>query len=148
MTSRLDEPGALVLILATGLLLVLALVGKVSALRLKRDGEAVAVRGLIVDALGRDPELIAWPLTAMVRVPLWIGSPVTVRVIGEVPSKELKRAALQLVRHAAKSELSVRVRIKSRIGVTPSAATRAELRTARSGWPASPSYAAAAAARR
>jgi hypothetical protein len=134
VTSRLDEPIALVLILATGLLLILALVGKVSALRLRRDGEAVAVRGLIVDALGRDPELYAWPLTARVRVPLWIGSPVTIRVIGEVPSKELKRAALLRVKKAAKAELSVRVRIKSRIGVTPSAATtRAPLRTARSG---------------
>jgi hypothetical protein len=133
VTSRLDEPVALVMILATGLVLILALVGKVSALRLRRDGEAVAVRGLIVDALGRDPELYAWPLTAMVRVPLWIGSPVTVRVIGEVPSKELKRAALLRVKNTAKAELSVRVRIKSRIGVTPSAATRAPLRTARSG---------------
>ena len=133
MTPRLDEPVALVLILATGLLLLLALIGKVSALRLKRDGEAVAVRGLIVDALGRDPELGPWPLTAMVRVPLWIGSPVTIRVVGEVPSKDLKRAALQRVKHAAKAELSVRVRIKSRIGVTRSAATRALGAAARSG---------------
>ena len=133
MTSRLDEPIALVLILAAGLLLVLGLAGKVSALRLKRDGEAVAVRGLIVDALGHDPDLLAWPLTAMVRVPLWSGSPVTIRVIGEVPSKELKRAALRRVKQTAIAKLSVRVRIKSRIGVAPRAATRAELRTARSG---------------
>jgi len=133
VASRLDDPIALVLLLAAGLLLVLALVGKVSALRLKRDGEAVAVRGMVVDALGHDPELLAWPLTATVRVPLWIGSPVTIRVIGEVPSKELKRAALLRVKHTAAAELSVRVRIKSRIGVAPRAAARPELRTARSG---------------
>ena len=133
VTSRLDEPIALVLLLAVGLLLVLALVGKISALRLRRDGEAVAVRGLIVDALARDPELLAWPLTATVRVPLWIGSPVTIRVIGEVPSKELKRTALQRVKHTAKAELAVRVRVRSRIGVAPGAPTRPELRTARSG---------------
>jgi hypothetical protein len=132
VTSRLDEPIAVVLILAFGFLLILALAGKVSALRIKRDGEAVAVRGLIVDALGRDPELYVWPLTAIVRVPLWIGSPVTIRVLGEVPSKEIKQAALRRVRHAAKAELCVRVRIKSRIGVTPSA-TRAHLRTVRWG---------------
>ena len=132
MTSRLDEPIALVLILTTGFLLVLALVGRVSALRLKRDGEAVAVRGLVVDALGRDPELYVWPLTAIVRVPLWIGSPVTIRVIGEVPSKEIKQAALLRVKHAAKAELCVRVRIRSRIGVTP-AAIRAPVRTVRWG---------------
>jgi len=127
VTLRLDEPIVLVLLLAVGLLLVLALVGKISALRLRRDGEAVAVRGLIVDALGRDRELLAWPLTATVRVPLWIGSPVTIRVIGEVPSKELKRAALQRVKHTAKVELAVRVRVRSRIGVAPGAAPRPPL---------------------
>jgi len=132
VTSRLDEPVALVLILATGFLLMLAFVGKVSSLRIRRDGEAVAVRGLVVDALGRDPELYVWPLTAIVRVPLWIGSPVTIGVIGEVPSKEIKQAALLRVKHAAKAELCVRVRIKSRIGVTPSAA-RAPLRPVRWG---------------
>ena len=132
MTSRLDEPAALILILAIGFLLILVLVGKVSALRIRRDGEAVAVRGLIVDALGRDPDLYVWPLTAIVRVPLWIGTPVSIRVIGEVPSKEIKQAALLRVKHAAKAELCVRVRIKSRIGVTPSA-PRAPLRTVRWG---------------
>ena len=133
MTSRLDEPIALVLILAAGLLLVLALVGKVSALRLKRDGEAVAVKGLIVDALGHDPQLLAWPLSTTVRVPLWRGSPVTIRVIGEVPSKDLRMAALRRVKHTATAELSVRVRIRSRIGVAPNAPTRPALRTARWG---------------
>jgi len=132
VTSRLDEPVTLILILAVGFLLILVLVGKVSALRIRRDGEAVAVRGLIVDALGRDPELYVWPLTAIVRVPLWIGSPVTIRVIGEVPSKEIKQAALLRVKHAAKAELCVRVRIKSRIGVTRSA-PRAPFRTVRWG---------------
>lgn len=133
MTSRLDEPIALVLFLAGGLLLVLVLIGTISALRLRRDGEEVAVRGLIVDALGRDPELLAWPLTATVRVPLWAGSPVTIRIAGEVPSKELKRAALQRVKHTAKSELSVRVRVRSRIDVAQSPEPRPELSTTRSG---------------
>jgi len=133
VTSRLDEPIALVLFLAGGLLLVLVLIGTISALRLRRDGEEVAVRGLIVDALGRDPELLAWPLTATVRVPLWAGSPVTIRIAGEVPSKELKRAALQRVKHTAKSELSVRVRVRSRIDVAQSPEPRPELRTTRSG---------------
>ena len=132
MTSRLDDPITLVLLLAVGLLLVLALIGKISALRLRRDGEAVAVRGLISDALGRDPELVAWPLTTTVRVPLWLGSAVTIKVIGEVPSKELKRAAVQRVKHTAKAELAVRVRVRSRIGLAPSTAPRPEIRTARS----------------
>src|SRR5262249_57391170 len=103
-----------------------------------RDGEEVAVRGLIVDALGRDPELLAWPLTATVRVPLWTGSPVTIRVAGKVPSKELERAALQRVKHTAKAELSVRVPVRARIGVAPSAVPRPALRTTPSPLPPTP----------
>jgi len=131
--ARFEGPVALVLILAAGLLLMLGLVGKVLDLRLKRDGEAVAVKGLIADALGRDPDLFGLPLSATVRVPFWSGSPVTIRVAGEVPSDELKRVALRSVKRAAKAELLVHVRIRSRIGVVPSASTSSELRRARSG---------------
>ena len=129
---RLEEPVALLLIGAVGLLLLLALIAKVLELRLKRDGEVIAVKGVISDALGGDPELFGLPLTATVRVPLWRGSPVTIRVFGEVPSKELKRVALLRVKRTAKAELSVRARIKSRIGVAPSASRRL-LRTTRWG---------------
>ena len=55
LSTPLEGPITLVLALAVGLLLMLALVGKLSDLRLKRDGEAVAVKGLIADALDRDP---------------------------------------------------------------------------------------------
>ena len=126
----LEGPVALVLALAVGLLLTLALVGKLSALRLKRDGEAVAVKGLIADALDRDPELFGLPLSAAVRVPLFRGKPVIIRISGEVPSDELKRIALRRVQHTAKAELLVRVRIRSRIGVAPAATL---LRRSRSG---------------
>jgi len=103
-------------------------------LRLRRDGEAIAVRGLISDALHRDPNLFgagASLTVVRVRVPLWTGSPVTIRVAGQVPSDQLRRAALQRIRRAAKSDLIVAVRIKSRIDVRP-AASPSELRTARS----------------
>jgi hypothetical protein len=131
--TRLEEPIILILILAGGLLLLLGLIAKVLHLRLKRDGEVIAVRGVVSDALGGDPELFELPLTTTVRVPLWTGSPVTIRVFGEVPSSELKRAALLRVKRAARTELSVRARIKSRIGVVPSASTASELRRARWG---------------
>src|SRR5207245_9514970 len=72
---RLEEPVALLLIGAVGLLLLLALITKVHELRLKRDGEVIAVKGVISDALGADPELFGLPLTATVRVPLWRGAP-------------------------------------------------------------------------
>jgi hypothetical protein len=82
---------------------------------------------------GTDPTRLELPLTATVRVPLWSGSPVTIRVFGEVPSSELKRAALLRVERAATTERSVRARIKSsRIGVVP-IASKPPLRRARSG---------------
>ena len=131
-STRLEASVTLLLIGAVGLLLLLALIAKVLDLRLKRDGEVVAVKGVISDALGGDPELFELPLTATVRVPLWRGSPVTIRVFGEVPSGELKQAALRRVQRTAKTELAVRARIKSRIGVTRAAPSR-PIRTTRSG---------------
>jgi hypothetical protein len=128
--TRLEGPVAIVLILAAGLVLLIALLAKLVDLRQKRDGEVIAVRGVISDALGGDPELFELPLTATVRVPLWSGTPVTIRVYGEVPSADLKQAALRRVQRTAKSELAVRTRIKSRIGVTP---PRRPIRTTRSG---------------
>ena len=130
--ARFEGP-IVVLTVAAGVLLVLGLVGKMLDLRLKRDGETVAVKGLIADALERDPDLFGLPLTATVRVPLWSGSPVIIRVAGEVPSGELKRAVILRVKRTATAELSVRVRIKSRIGVIPTSSTGREIRRARSG---------------
>ena len=130
--TRLEGPVAIVLILAAGLVLLIAILAKIVDLRQKRDGEVIAVKGVISDALGGDPELFDLPLTATVRVPLWSGSPVTIRVFGDVPSTELKQAALRRVQHTAKSELAVRARVKSRIGVTPARPSR-PIRTTRSG---------------
>src|SRR5262249_47465107 len=78
--SRLEWPITLILIGAIAMLLLLALIAKMLDLRLKRDGEVVAVKGVMSDALGGDPELFDLPLTMTVRVPLWRGSPVTIRV--------------------------------------------------------------------
>ena len=130
--GRLESPVTILLIMAAGLLLLIGLIAKILDLRLKRDGEVVVVKGVISDALGGDPELFELPLTATVRVPLWRGSPVTVRVFGEVPSGELKQAALRRVQRTAKTELAVRTRIKSRIGVARVAENR-PIRTTRSG---------------
>jgi hypothetical protein len=130
LSTPLEGPVTIVLALAVGLLLMLALFGKLSDLRLKRDGEAVAVKGLIADALERDPDLLGLPLSAAVRIPLLRGKPAIIRISGEVPSDELKRIALRRVQHTAKAGLIVRVRIRSRIGVAPAATL---LRRTRSG---------------
>jgi hypothetical protein len=112
-------------------LLLIGLIAKILDLRLKRDGEVVAVKGHLRRARRR-PRIVRAPLTATVRVPLWRGSPVTIRVFGEVPSGELKQAALRRVQRTAEAELAVRARIKSRIGVTRAAPNR-PIRTTRSG---------------
>lgn len=130
--DRVQGPVTILLIVAAGLMLLVGVIAKILDLRLKRDGEVVAVKGVISDALGGDPELFELPLTATVRVPLLRGSPVTIRVFGEVPSGELKQAALRRVQRTAKAELAVRARIKSRIGVAPAAPSR-PIRTTRSG---------------
>jgi hypothetical protein len=117
--------GAIVFILlaASASLLVVGLVAKMLDLRLRRDGEAIAIRGLISDTLDRDPNLFGTSIAIVrVRVPLWTGSPVTIRVAGQVPSDQLRKAVLQSIKRAAKSDLIVAVQIKSRIDVRPAEA--------------------------
>jgi hypothetical protein len=129
----MTEPdGTIVLILlaAGGGLLFLGLLATILDLQLRRDGEAIAVRGLVADVLDQDPNLFGSSITIVrVRVPLWTGSPVTVRVAGQVSSDQLRKAVIESIRQAAKSELIVAIRIKSRIKVRPLAPS--ELRPAR-----------------
>src|SRR5690348_9589492 len=98
--GRLEWPIAPILIGAIATLLLLALIAKMLDLRLKRDGEVIAVKGVMSDALRGDPELFDLPLTMTVRVPLWRGSPVTIRVYGEVPSSDIRLTALRRVKRA------------------------------------------------
>jgi hypothetical protein len=130
----MTEPdGTIVLILlAAGAgLLFLGLLAKILDLQLRRDGEAIAVRGLVADVLDQDPNLFGSSITIVrVRVPLWTGSPVTIRVAGQVSSDQLRKAVIESIRRAAKSELIVAIRIKSRIKVRPLAPS--EVRPARS----------------
>jgi hypothetical protein len=129
----MTEPdGTIVLILlaAGGGLLFLGVLATILDLQLRRDGEAIAVRGLVADVLDQDPNLFGSSITIVrVRVPLWTGSPVTVRVAGQVSSDQLRKAVIESIRRAAKSELIVAIRIKSRIKVRPLAPS--ELRPAR-----------------
>lgn len=129
----MTEPdGTIVLILlAAGAgLLFLGLLAKILDLQLRRDGEAIAVRGLVADVLDQDPNLFGSSITIVrVRVPLWTGSPVTIRVAGQVSSDQLRKAVIESIRRAAKSELIVAIRIKSRIKVRPLAPS--DLRPAR-----------------
>jgi hypothetical protein len=112
-----------VLVAAAAVVLVIGVLGKVLELKDKRAAEAIAVQGAIADALLRVPELVGLPLTPTARVPLWRGSPVTVKVAGKVPSRELRTVALRAAEQGA-AELLVSVRIKSQIGLVRSKTRR------------------------
>src|SRR5262245_40395268 len=100
------------------LVLVLGVLVKLWDLKRKRETEAVIVQSQISDALLREPALFSLAITPTANVPLWKGSPVTVEVAGQVPSDDLRQAALRVVEREA-SRLRSDVQIESRIGVVP-----------------------------
>jgi hypothetical protein len=118
-----EDPVTAVLVAAVAVMLILAALGRVHVLRDRRAAAAIAVQGEIADALLRHPALLDLSLTPTARVPVWWGSRVTVEVIGEVPSRELRTVALRAAERGA-AELLVRVRIKSRIRVVRSRTRR------------------------
>ena len=104
-------------------LVVLGVLIKMLDLKRKRESEAVVVQARISDAVLRDPRLFSLPITPTAHVPLWKGTPVTVDVAGQVPSEDLREAAIGLIEREA-SQLGPEVRIESRIGVVPTTARR------------------------
>lgn len=117
MTTAVVVASVLVILVVLGALI------KMLDLKRKRDGEAVIVQARLSDAVLRDPRLFSLPITPTAHVPLWKGSPVTVDLAGQVPSDDLRQAAIQLVEREA-SQLGPDVRIESRIGVAPTMARR------------------------
>jgi len=123
-SSGTQSDGAMaVVILVIAMVLIIGALVKILDLKRKREGEAVVVQAQISDAVLRDPALFSLPITPTAHVPLWKGSPVTVEVAGQVPSDDLRLAALRLVEREA-SHLRPDVRIESRIGVVPTMARR------------------------
>jgi hypothetical protein len=103
--------------------LILTVLVKLWDLKQKREGEVVIVQSQISDALLREPALFNLAITPTAHVPLWKDSPVTVEVAGQVPSDDLREAALRAIEREA-SRLRSDVRIESRIGVVPTMARR------------------------
>jgi hypothetical protein len=102
---------------------VLGALIKMMDLKRKRESEAVVIQARISDAVLRDPRLFSLPITPTAHVPLWKGTPVTVEVAGQVPSEDLRQAALNLIDREA-SQLGSEVRVESRVGVVPTMARR------------------------
>lgn len=106
-------------ILIIGLLVFLGALVKLLDFRRKREMEAAIMQAQVSDALLRNPVLFSVPLTPTARVPFWKGSPVTVEVSGQVPSDDMRLAALRIIESEAR-HLRSDVEIESRIGVVPS----------------------------
>jgi hypothetical protein len=121
------QSGAVTTVVVVGsLLAVLVVLGaliKMLDLKRKRDSEAVVVQARLSDAVLRDPRLFSLPITPTAHVPLWKGTPVTVEVAGQVPSEDLREAAINLVEREA-SQLGPEVHVESRIGIVPTMARR------------------------
>ncbi|HKC98904.1 MAG TPA: hypothetical protein VKG20_12780 [Methylomirabilota bacterium] len=113
-------------VVVASLLAVLVVLGaliKMLDLKRKRETEAVVVQARISDAVLRDPRLFSLPITPTAHVPLWKGTPVTVEVAGQVPSDDLREAAVGLIEREA-AQMGSEVRVESRIGVVPTMARR------------------------
>lgn len=126
-TSDATQSGAVTTAVVVGsllaVLIVLGALVKMLDLKRKRDSEAVVVQARLSDAILRDPRLFSLPITPTAHVPLLTGKPVTVEVAGQVPSEDLRDAAVDLVEREA-SLLGADVHIQSRIGVVPTMARR------------------------
>lgn len=83
-------------ILVLGLLVVVGVLVKVFDLRRKREAEAVHLQAQISDALLREPNLFGLPITPTAKAPLWSGTPVTVEIVGEVPSAAVRESVLRI----------------------------------------------------
>lgn len=114
---------AVVVALGIAVLVIIAALAKMADLRRKRETEAVVVQSRISDAILRDPGLFNFPITPTARVPLWRGSPVTIEVAGQVPSEDIRQAALRLVEREA-AQVRHDVQIESRVGVVPTMVQR------------------------
>jgi hypothetical protein len=108
-------------IAVVGLVIVLA---KAIDLKRQRDEEGIQLQAQISDALLRDQTLVSLPVTATVHIPFWRRSPATVEVHGEVPTADLRQAALRIAAKEAARTL-VTYYIQDRIMVVPSMGVRA-----------------------
>ena len=116
-------PMATVVFLLLGLLVIVGVGVKFYDLKRKREADAVHVQAQVSDALLRDPSFFSLAVTPTAHVPWWSGTPVTVEVIGRVPTPELRDRVLQMVEQEAR-QLRPDVAVVDRLQVEPMAGIR------------------------
>jgi hypothetical protein len=85
---------ATAVLLILGLLVIVGVAVKLYDFKRRRDGEAVHIQAQVSDALLREERLLGVPVTATAHIATWKGTPVILELTGEVPSPELREAAL------------------------------------------------------
>ncbi len=101
-------------------LLIIGVATKVLDRARERSDEAVTLQSRIADALEVDPALGHLPVTVTAYAPLWRSSPVTIEIRGQVPTRELQKAAINLVLQEACGRVGAQFRVEDGIIVVPS----------------------------
>jgi hypothetical protein len=107
---------AIVILLLLGLLVLVGIGVKLYDLKRKREAEGVHLQAQISDALLRDPSVFGLAVTPTAHVPWWSGTPVTVDVVGRVPTPESREKVLRLVEAEAR-QIRADVLIEDRLAV-------------------------------
>ncbi len=103
---------------------IIALLARWSALRGKRETEALQLEAQVSDALLRERGLVNLGVTPKVHVPFWRGTPATIELTGRVPSPELRDEVLRIAEREA-GRIRSDVHLYDRLAVTASREARA-----------------------
>jgi hypothetical protein len=109
-----------VLAIVVGVLVLLAVWVKLYDTRRRREAEAVHIQARISDALIQDQRFSGTVIVPTAEVPLWPRSPLTLVMAGEVPTPELRDAAIRIA-GTESARLRDDVQVEDRLMVLPAA---------------------------
>jgi hypothetical protein len=110
--------------IVVGILVILAVSIKLHDTRRRRESEAVHIQTRISDAMIQDPRFSGTFVVPTAEVPLWPRSPLTLVMAGEVPTPELREAAIRIA-GAEAARFRDDVRVEDRLMVLPTSTRRA-----------------------
>lgn len=114
-----DTPETAALI-RIGIVVILAVlvIGRVVDWRRRRVEEAMALRGVVADALMNEPGLAWTTVTTEAHAPILPGGPTTLEIAGSVPSPEAREAAVRTTLRVL-ADQPHRVSLEDRLWVDP-----------------------------
>jgi hypothetical protein len=120
---RRVKPMATVVFLLLGLLIIVGVGVKLYDRKRKHEADGVHVQAQVSDALLRDAGLFGLAVTPTAHVPWWSGTPVTLDVVGRVPTPESRERVLQMVEQEAR-QLRPDVVLVDRLHIEPTEGRR------------------------